>query len=116
MKKENTPVSLPDGVTPENINAWKERYGAEKIKLAELPEDDDATKFMQVIVRVPDRKTISEFEKWIDKNPDKSKEILINACCLTRKDEIKADDNLYFAAVDAITKLLPVRTAIIKNL
>lgn len=109
-------VKLPDDVTPEMIKAWKERYGEEKVKIAMLPKDDDASDFLDVIVRVPDRKTVDEFEKYIDKMPGKAKEILINACCLTGKDKIKADDGLFYGAVDAITKLLPVRTAILKNL
>jgi hypothetical protein len=109
-------VQLPDGVTPEMIKAWKERYGEQKVKLALLPKDDAADEFLQVIVRVPDRKAQAEFEKWIDKSPDKAKDILINACLLTNKDVVKADDDLYLGAFDAIAKLLPIRTAIIKNL
>jgi len=109
-------VILPDGVTPEQVAAWKERYGDDKVKLAALPKDDDATDFLNVICRVPDRKTVAEFEKWVDRSPDKAKDILINACILTSKEEIKANDGLYFAAVDAVTKLLPIRSAIIKNL
>lgn len=115
-KNEKSPVSLPQGVTAEMITAWKERYGADKVKLASLPRDDDANEFLDVIVRVPDRKTVSEFEKWIDKSPDKAKDLLINACLLTCKDEVKADDGLYAGAFDAVAKLLIVRTAIIKNL
>jgi hypothetical protein len=52
----------------------------------------------------------------VDKNPDKAKEILVNACVLSGKEIVKADDGLFLGAFDAIVKLLPVRTAIIKNL
>ena len=89
---------LPEGVTAADVKAWKERYGENKIKIASLPKDDDGNEFMDVIVRVPDRKCLGEFEKWVDKSPDKAK-----------------DDGLFFAAFDAITKLIPVRTAIVKN-
>lgn len=116
MAKKEFEVKLPDGVTPEMIAAWKERYGVDKVKLALLPKDDDASDHLPVIVRVPDRKTQAEFEKWIDKSPDKAKDIMINACLLTCKDEVKADDGLYFGAFDAIAKLMPIRTAIVKNL
>ena len=107
---------LPDGVSQETVDAWKERYGDTKIKLAELPLNDDRTQFLAVIGRVPDRKTVGEFEKWMDKDPNKSKEILLNACLLTEKDKVKADDFLFYGAFDFITNLLPVAKSTIKNL
>lgn len=115
-KKTNDGVKLPEGVSQEMIDAWKDRYGKDKVKMACLPMDDDGNEFKEVIVRVPDRKVMSEVEKWLDKAPDKAKEIMINSCLLTHKEEVKADDGLFFGAVDAITKLMPIRTAIVKNL
>lgn len=112
---ETKTVQLPVGVTAEAIQAWKERYGNDKVKIASLPKDDEGTEFLDVVVRVPDRKTMGEFEKWVDKNPDKAKEILINACVLSSKDVVKADDGLFYGAFDALVKLIPVRAAIIKN-
>lgn len=116
MQKEDKKTVVIEGVTPEMIKSFKERYGDDKIKAAQLPKDDDGNEFLIVVVRVPDRKTLSEFEKWVDKNPDKAKEIMVNACLLSHKEEVKADDGLFFGAFDAIAKLMPVRTAIIKNL
>lgn len=115
MNKQQQQPTLPQGVTPEAIEAWKQHYGADKVKIAALPKDDDATEFLEVVVRTPDRKVLSEFEKWVDKNPDKAKEILINACVLSSKDTVKADDGLFLGAFDALVKLIPVRTAILKN-
>ena len=115
-KKKEFKAILPEGITEEQINAWKERYGAEKVKAASLPMDDNGEKFLDVIVRAPGRKELSEFEKWVDRNPDKAKEILVNSCLLTHKDEVKASDDLFLAAFDAISQLLPIRKAIIKNL
>lgn len=107
---------LPDGVTQEMIDAWKGRFGKEKIKLGEIPMDEDRTQFLAVIGRVPCRKAMSEFEKWLDKNPDKSKEILINTCLLTCKEQVKADDFLFNGAFDFLTQLIPVARATVKNL
>ena len=87
MKKDQT--TLPQGVTPEMVAGWKEQFGADKVRLAELPLDDQGDKTIEVIVRVPGRKELGEFEKWLDRNPDKAKEILVNACLLTKKDEVK---------------------------
>ena len=117
-KKETTPAAivLPEGVTDEHVKAWKDRYGEDKVKFVELPKDDDGNEHFGCIVRVPTRKELSDFEKWVDKNPDKAKEIMINACVLTGKEIIKADDGLFMGAFDAVSKLIPVRTAIIKNL
>ena len=114
-KKTILIVGLPEGVTPEMMKAWQERYGQKKVQIATLPLDDDGDKTMDVIVRVPDRKTVGEFEKWIDKNPDKAKEIMINACVLSGKDAVKADDDAFFAAFDAVASLIPIRKAILKN-
>lgn len=114
-KTETTEVKLPDGVTPEMVKAWKERYGETKVKLATL-KNEDGDEVLDCVIRVPGRKELSEFEKWIDKSPDKAKDILINTCLLTEKERVKADDDLYFSAFDAISKLLPIRTSVVKNL
>lgn len=113
MEKEK--IKLPKDVTVEMLEGWKQRYGVGKVMIASLPTDDDGTEFFDVVVRTPDRKVLGEFEKWVDKNPDKAKEILINACVLSGKEAIKADDGLFLGAFDALVKLIPVRTAILKN-
>lgn len=115
-KKKEVKSLLPEGITEEQVNAWKDRYGADKVKGASLPLDDNGENFLDVVVRAPGRKELSEFEKWVDRNPDKAKEILVNSCLLTRKDEVKASDDLFLAAFDAISQLLPIRKAVIKNL
>lgn len=106
---------LPAGITEEMVAQAKEKYGDKKVKIAELPKDDNGDEFLSVLVRVPDRKTLDEFEKWMDKSPGKAKEILLNACLLSHKDEVKADDGLFLSAVEAIAQLIPIRKAVIKN-
>ncbi len=115
-EKEISDLILPPGVTAEMIKAWKERYGEGKVKLASLPLDQNGDKFMDVIIRTPGRKELSEFEKWIDRNPDKAKEILVNSCLLTSKEEVKAVEELFLAAADGIIQLLPTPKAVVKNL
>lgn len=114
-KKMET-ITLPEGITEEHVKTWKDRYGNDKVKFAELPKDDNGDEYFGCIIRVPSRKELSEFEKWVDKNPDKAKEVMVNACVLTGKEIIKADDGLFLGAFDAIAKLIPVRAAILKNL
>lgn len=113
MKKESN--ALPEGITQEQLNAFIAEHGEKNVKVALLPQDDDGTKHLAIVLKVPNRKAISDFEKFMDKNPDKAKELLINSCVLTDKTLIKADDELFFAAFDACVKLMPVRSAIIKN-
>lgn len=103
MAKEK--VQLPDGVTQEMISEWKEKYGV--IKRADL-QDENGEFLRSVIMRVPNRKTMGEFEKWVDKQPNKAKEILINGCVLSDKEAVKADDVLFAAAFSAAVELIPV--------
>ncbi len=102
-------------VTPEMIAAAKAAHGERKVKIIQLPLDDDSEQFLEVLARVPSRKIIGEYEKWADKQPDKAKEIIVNSCLLCGKEEVKADDDLFLTAVNAIAELIPIRKAIIKN-
>ncbi|TCN63681.1 hypothetical protein [Acetobacteroides hydrogenigenes] len=115
QKDKAKEVKLPEGVTEEMMSAWKEKYGEDKVKIIALPKDDDGNEFLDVVATVPSRKAVGEFEKWLDRDPNKAKEILINSCLLTSKEQVKSDDGLFYAAFDGITQLLPVRKAIIKN-
>lgn len=103
-------------VTQEHISAWKEKYGHGRVKVLELPKDEFNEQFLKVYARVPDRRVLSEWEKFSDKNPDKAKEILVKNCLLTDVEEVCADQELFFCALQAITELIPIRKAIIKNL
>lgn len=109
-------IELPVGVTHEMIKAWKERYGDNKLRLATLSIDDSTFKPFDIVIRVPDRLALAEFEKWLDKKPDKAKEILVRACVLSSKDEVLADDDKFLAAFNAIAEILPIQKAEIKNL
>ncbi len=119
-KKENIvarlelDTKLPEGVSQEQWNSWKDKWG-DKIKRIHLPLNDDNTEFFTVAAMVPSRKTLSDYEKWVDKNPDKSKDILITDCLVTGVDVVKADDVLFNSCVGAIAEMIPIRKAIIKN-
>jgi hypothetical protein len=97
------------------IDAWKEKYGQNKVKQLDLPLDDRGENFLTVYARVPDTRILSEWEKFSDKNPQKSKEILVKNCLLNEVDQVMADQDLFFSAVAAIGELIPIRKAIIKN-
>ena len=115
-EKQNEEVRLPDGVSLEMVKAWKERYGHTKIKLATLNAPDGEFEPFDVVMRVPDRIAMGEFEKYLDKNPNKAKEIILKACLLTKKDEVLANDDMFLAAFNALAEILPVAKSEIKNL
>lgn len=115
-KPKEEKIILPEGVTEAMVKAWKEWYGDKKVKLATLRDEYDSFEPFDVVVRVPDRVVRGEFEKWIDRKPDKSKEVLVKACLLSSKDEVLANDDMFLAAADSIAELLPVQKAVIKNL
>lgn len=110
-----TPAGLPEGITQEMIDSFKGKHGANNIRMASLPKDDYNEQFLHVLLKVPGRRELGEFEKFADRDPNKAKEILINACLLTSKDEVKASDDLYYSAINAISDLIPIRKAIIKK-
>ncbi|NDW10949.1 hypothetical protein [Dysgonomonas sp. 520] len=113
MTKKTT--SLPDGVTEEMVTKWKEDFGSNNVKKANLV-DKDGVYCKSVVVKVPQRKELSESEKWSFSNPDKSKEILVNACVLSHKEEVKADNQLFFSAWAAINELSPLAKATVEDL
>lgn len=113
--EKKQPEQLPEGITAEMIAEAKAKYGENKVRIAELPLDDDGNDYLPVLIRVPDRKVMGEFEKWMDKQPNKAKELLVNSCLLTHKDRVKAEDELFFTCVNAIADLIPIRKANIKN-
>lgn len=116
-KENNRKEKLPIGVTAEMVKAWKERYGEKKVKKARIKDDDNVFEPFDVVIRRPGRTDMSEFEKWIDKRPDKAKELLIKACVLSpNKEEILADEDKFLMTFNAVAEMLPISKVEIKNL
>ncbi|RKR83191.1 hypothetical protein BDD43_3393 [Mucilaginibacter gracilis] len=115
MDKKETNTLMHYGTTDAQIEDWKLLWGKDQVMKCELPLDDNGDAFLGAVLKAPDRKVLGEFEKWSDKNPDKAKEIMINGCFLTRKDEVKANAGLFAGAFDACAQLIPIRRAILKN-
>jgi hypothetical protein len=114
MKTEE--ITLPEGITPAMVADAKAKHGIDKIRLIELPKDDDATCFLTVLACVPSRTVVGQYRRWADTDPKKADEILVKACLLSHKDEVLADDGLFYGALSGIAELIPVRKAIVKNL
>ncbi len=117
MKKEE--YTLPEGITEAMIASAMEHHkiGRDRLRLLELPlSDDPADGCKTVLAKVPERTVIGQFQRFIDSDPKKAQEILVKACLLSHKDEVLADDGLFFAALTGISELIPVRKATVKNL
>lgn len=108
--------NLPVGITQEMINDAVAKFGEEKVKFIDLPENDEATSYKTVLACVPNRTVVSQYRQWADSNPKKADEILVKACLLSHKDDVLADDGLFYGALTGIAELIPVRKAIVKNL
>ncbi|WP_136464941.1 hypothetical protein [Flagellimonas onchidii] len=102
-------------LTKEQKEAFIKKYGETNLRRVELPMDDLNTKSLEVIVRVPDRATMSQYMKYADVNPKKAQEILIKQCLLTDKEQVMDDDALFMTAVSQIAELIPIREGRIKK-
>ena len=106
---------LPEGITAEMIANAKVKYGEDKVKYLELPLNDESTEFKTVLAAVPSRAIMGQYRRYADTDPKKADEILVKNCLLSHKDEILADDGLFYGALTGIADLIPVRKAIVKN-
>ncbi len=116
MSTEKT-QQLPEGITPQMVAEAKAKHGEDKIRLIDLPRgDDESNGYKTILACVPSRTVIGQYRRWADSDPKKADEILVKACVLSHKDEVLADDGLFFGALTGITELIPVRKGIVKNL
>lgn len=113
-KKGAKALKLPEGVTSDMVDVWKEKWG-KNLRIIDLPTNDDENEFFTVIAHIPTRRTLSDWEKFADSNPNKSKEILVKNSLLTGVEQVMADDALFGTCSVALMEIVPVRKAIIKN-
>lgn len=105
MKKE---VNNIEQVADEVKTALKEKHGA-KLKSLLLPKDDLCEEYKEVLAVVPSRSVVSQYLRFSKENPNKAQEILVKNCVLTSKEEIIADDGMFYAAVGLLAELIPIR-------
>jgi hypothetical protein len=106
---------MPEGISKEMIAQAKEKYGSDKVKLIDLPKDDDGTEFLTVLATVPTRTIIGQYMRFSESDPKRAGEILVKNSLLSHKDIVMADDGLFYGALDAIANMIPIRKGIIKN-
>ncbi|AMO19226.1 hypothetical protein [Flavobacterium columnare] len=89
--------------------------GAEMLRRVELPLDDNSDEVLEVVVCVPDRRTMGQYLKYQNANPAKAQEILVKNCLLTDRDQVLADDALFLTCVSALAEIIPIRENRIKK-
>lgn len=105
MSKENQNTVE---VTAEQKKKLKDLHG-DKLRSLLLPTDDDNENFMEVLAVIPDRNVVGQFQKFINTDPKKAQEILVKNTLKTSREEVLADDGLFYAAFGLIAELIPVR-------
>jgi hypothetical protein len=113
--KEKEKTTLPEGVTQEQIAEFKKKYGDDKVKLVHLYDDKD-TPVGDVVACVPGRRILGMWEKFIEKDPDKSKDILVKNCLLSSKEKAETDEGFFLACARGISELIPLHKAVVENL
>lgn len=104
-------------VSDDTINELKQsgKYKEKDLRRLFLPLDDDNNEELEVIATVPSKSVMGQYMKFMDSNPVKANDILINHCVLTSKERIKNDDGLYWTCVSELAGLLPIRQGRVKN-
>lgn len=107
---------LPPGITQEMIDKAKADYGTTgMVYLVDLISDQ-GDKLLEVLIRRPNRMIIQQFELHAEFDPGKAREILVNNCLLSHKDQVKGNDEMFAAVVTAVIELFPIRKATIIDL
>lgn len=92
-----------------------DKVGKDNFRRVELPLDDNNNEVLEVIVSVPDRRTMGQYLKYQNVNPAKAQEILVKNCLHTDKDQVLKDDALFLTCVSALAELIPIRESKIKK-
>ncbi|MDR2806258.1 MAG: hypothetical protein LBB85_11620 [Dysgonamonadaceae bacterium] len=106
---------LPDGITAEMVASAKAKYGEDKVKMIDIYNEESNLVEKTALVCVPSRTVIGQFRRYSDTDPKKADEILVKASLLSHKEEVLADDGLFYGALAGIAELIPVRRAVVKN-
>lgn len=107
---------LPEGITEAMVETAKAKHGNDKVRLIDLLDEDGSAVSKTVLAVVPSRVVVGQYRRWAETDPKKADEIIVKACLLSHKDEVLADDGLFYGALAGIAELIPVRKAIVKNL
>lgn len=98
---------LPQGITQVMIDDAKKKYGATGMVKLVCLEDSDGNDLGTVLMVRPNRAVIDQVERFVDTDPGKAYEILMNACLLSHKDMVAANDKMFAATISACMQMMP---------
>lgn len=109
-KNQNTVESTEsiEKVSQEQRGKLKELH-KDKLKSLLLPVDDLEEKYKEVLAVIPDRTIVGQHNKFINQDPKKAQEVLVKHCLKTSKEEVLADDGLFYSAYGLLVELIPLR-------
>lgn len=108
-------------VTPEEIAAWKARYGTDKVKEFTIPisdEQNEHDEYLNTVTgyfRKPDLKVIGAAGKFSETDPIRSGLILFEECFLGGDPEFRENDEVKMSAIKTLNGWFKIRVAVIKN-
>lgn len=114
MKEKELKPVLPEGLSQDQYDSWKDKWG-NLLHIVDAPIDRKKT--TPVVVKSPenDRVVCGQFERFVDSNPDKAREILIQNCVLHGK-ELVLENNYAFRAVsEFLIEQIPTAKVALKN-
>jgi len=99
----------------ENEKALAGKHGLDKLRILEIPKDENENDTHRVICLIPSRTVVGQFRKYQDTNPVKAQNYLLKGCLLTHKDVVLADDFLFNTTVSTVSELLPIGEGRVKK-
>jgi len=99
--QEPVEVTLPEGLTQSQVDAWKKKYGEVHL-LNVRPKGTDENHFC--VVRPPDRPVMKRVSA--ESNPVKSLEIMLDECFLWGDESIKKDERFFYIAAAKVSALV----------
>lgn len=115
-KNSDNKILLPEGVTIDQYNIWMEEHNR-KVFVFEVPLDEDEDETALVVLRsyAADRTVCGQFEKWIDKDPQRARTILIKYSTLHGKDILTKNNFAFQAASNFLIEKFPMMKGAVKN-
>jgi len=106
---------LPEGCTPEMVKAWKIEYGEKFVKVQVCEDQDGYHEPFTIVTRVPGRRTMELFQKFIDRDPRKANDILLKECVKFGSEQFDGNDYKTLSAINAVAELIPTSKITTKN-
>lgn len=107
-------MSSETKITDAQLQSWKKRWGA--IYQIDVPLDDEGEKVATAWFKKPGIDVISASARFMESDPVKGVNIIMESCWLGGDEVIREDDEARLSCMQSLGKLLTIRTSSIKKL